>query len=261
MSSSPTYTLDKLPWEILAQILFFLDIKSILSCSLTSKSLSKVVKERLWKDLVHRDLLPFLNQLALEPQQANFPSKESQIMTKNEYFPEAEAALEKLYAASYNSQKRFIRNDPSEWKQFYQDKYHNIDLNGYWLGDYGRHGVELIRIYQEGYNIVAKKITGDANIPAGKLTWTMHLDESLMKGKGELQVTEENYEDPKLSQAYLEVVNKNYVKITWLYQDSFNNWYTVSFANIRAGMVSFDEETMGRKIEFLSVESCAIKEQ
>ncbi len=260
MSSSPIFTLDTLPCEILAQIFFFLDIKSILSCSLTSKSLSKVVQERLWKELVHRDHLPFLNQLALEPQQANFPNKESQIITKNEYFPEAKIALEKLYAASYNEQKRVIRNDPSEWKQFYQNKHQNIDLNGFWLGDYGRHGIELIRIYQKGYNVIAKKITGDANIPAGKLTWTMHLDESLMKGKGELQVTEQNYEDPKLSQAYLEVVNKNYIKITWLYQDFFGNWYTVSFANIRAGMVCFDEELMGRKIEFLSVESCTAKE-
>jgi len=234
---------------------FFTDIKSLLACSQTSKSLAKILHERLWKDLVHRDFLPFLQQISVEPQEVLFPSKESQIVTKNEYFLDAKIALETLYNESENMPiSRVIRNDPSEWKQFYQNKHGNIDLNGYWLGDYGKHGCELIRIYQKGYNVIAKKITGDVNIPAGKLTWAMHLDETLLKGKGEIQLTEKDYEDPKLSQAYLEVVNKNYIRITWLHQDFFGNWYTVSFTNIRAGCISFDDDVMARKIELLPIE-------
>jgi len=255
MSILQQWTLTRLPPEVLYQIFYFLDVNSLISCTLTTKEFAKLINdERLWKDIYSRDYLPFLLQIPCNTQDLAFPTKKSDIQIEREYFPDPKIAISELYNIDEEN-INITKRPPLDWKLSYIERYQGIDLNGYWIGDYGKHGSELIKIYQNGYNLIAKKITGDENIPAGKLTWKMKLDESLMKGKGLIQLTETKFENPKLVQAYLEVIHKDYIRITWLFQDYLGHWYTVSFANVRAGCIDFDEDVMRRKINCLEIEN------
>jgi len=56
---------------------------------------------------------------------------------------------------------------------------------------------------------------GHSNIPAGKLTWKMKLDQSLSKGKGEVHLADYGFKNPRWSTAYIEVVRPNLILITW----------------------------------------------
>merc|ERR1712154_86068 len=79
---------------------------------------------------------------------------------------------------------------------------------GIWKGDYGGHGIEYQYVHEaindDGSSyLVARKITGDANVPLGKITWKLKQIPSLemndyenIKGiKGCLQVRA-NTSDP-----------------------------------------------------------------
>ena len=253
ISSTQMMSLQALPNELLAHIFIFIDAKSITACSQTSQTFSLIVKERLWKQVSMRDYLSFLQQIPLNSRELILPSKENQIQIIREPFIDANMAIEELENGKSRPVEGLLRSS-DEWINFYKKQYQGIDLNGYWIGDYGKHGSELIRIYQSGYNVFAKKITGDVNIPAGKLTWQMQLDDSRRKGRGLIQVAEKDFEDPKQIQAHLEVVNKDFIKITWFFKDVYENWYAVTFSSIRAGCISFDEKTMNRKIDYLALE-------
>lgn len=250
MSDIQTRSCKRLPPEILAHIFVFLDIPSLCACSLASTNFSQIIDQRLWKELSHRDYLPFLNQVSLKEEDLVLPVRESEINIEKAYFPDATLVIEELITGKYDKVAE-IPVEKTDWKEFYSHKYQSVDLNGYWVSDSGKN---VVRIYQKGYHVIAKKLTGDENIPAGKLAWEMHLDGSLTKGKGKFQLTAANYESPKLAQAYLQVVNKDVIKIRWLFQDYFGHWYTVEFINTRAGCVDFDSNTMNRKVELLRLE-------
>ena len=39
-----------------------------------------------------------------------------------------------------------------------------FDLNGYWLGEFGANGYELVFVEQEGMSVLASKVTGDVHV-------------------------------------------------------------------------------------------------
>jgi hypothetical protein len=39
-----------------------------------------------------------------------------------------------------------------------------VDLSGYWLGEYGSFGLELVQIEHRNSTVIATKITGDENV-------------------------------------------------------------------------------------------------
>lgn len=50
-----------------------------------------------------------------------------------------------------------------------------FNLEGLWVGKYGDHGYEMINVTYVDNNLIATKITGDNNVPKGKITFTSNL--------------------------------------------------------------------------------------
>ena len=81
-----------------------------------------------------------------------------------------------------------------------------IDLNGRWLGDYGPHGIEVVEIVESvDGRVVATKITGDPNVPAGQVTFEVQLN--WRRGEG--------FVDPDWVPGLLEVVDRNEIVFYW----------------------------------------------
>lgn len=49
-------------------------------------------------------------------------------------------------------------------------------LEGFWVGTYGPHGMEVLHIRCNGNELSASKVTGDANVPAGEASFRIHID-------------------------------------------------------------------------------------
>jgi len=50
-----------------------------------------------------------------------------------------------------------------------------FNFEGLWIGKYGDHGFEMINITYVGDIMIAKKVTGDKNVPAGEITFQVDL--------------------------------------------------------------------------------------
>lgn len=50
-----------------------------------------------------------------------------------------------------------------------------FNLEGLWVGKYGSHGFEMINVTYSGDQLIAYKVTGDANIPRGEISFTADL--------------------------------------------------------------------------------------
>jgi hypothetical protein len=88
-------------------------------------------------------------------------------------------------------------------------------LFGRWKGVYSVHGEEIIHIGSEGPNrLLATKITGDNNIPAGQITWRVTMD-SQNHGVGQGQVAGPNFSAPTFLNGSLTVYNENEIEFFW----------------------------------------------
>lgn len=244
------------PSEVLAQVLSYLDVQSISSCLRACKSFYQIIEEKLWKIVFFRDFSHFLYQVPLHENDITLPKEESEIqMVQSQSFDHEKIIEEPFNARITDIQVKIMRDASVQlqnWKGLYILCYMKIDLNGYWIGDYGRHGKELIRIYQRGYELAAIKVTGDENVPAGQVTWKMTLDRNLNKGKGYMQVAESGYKNPTWVTSYLNVIDRNSIQITWFVYDLFGNWYSLTFGTVRAGVDEISPDVMERKVEMLA---------
>jgi hypothetical protein len=86
-----------------------------------------------------------------------------------------------------------------------------IDLSGEWLGYYTGHFDEVVRIVQNGDYVEAIKITGDDYVPADEITWRANL----RTGRGEGQIAEREFRNPRFVPGRLQVVNADKLIFTW----------------------------------------------
>jgi len=223
------------------------------------KDFNALIDGKLWRYLSLRDYNNFLCTMPISEQASNLPTKASDIKTtyddKNEA---ARAFLNPLKEPLSDNERDLLRRNlanMSSWKRFYIQCHNSFDLNGYWIGNYGNDGYELIRIYQKGYKVYAKKLTGDQNVPAGKLTWKMTLDRSLAKGKGEVHMADASFMDSRWSTAYIDLSEKDVINIKWFAKNSLGNWYTFTFASVRAGCKDFSRSLVNQRISSIYIDN------
>ncbi len=90
----------------------------------------------------------------------------------------------------------------------------SIDLTGDWIGHYHGHHDEVVRVTQRGGRIEATKVTGDINVPAGEVTFRAELKGR--EGKGEGQVAETEFHNPRFIPGRLRVLDENHFLFEWL---------------------------------------------
>jgi hypothetical protein len=122
-----------------------------------------------------------------------------------------------------------------------------FNYEGLWLGKYGDHGFEMINVTYVGDTLIARKVTGDKNVPAGELTFqadltppkfttdlsknqkevlpNIALSENAAKkwGTSELkrssglgQVAEEGFVGSQWMDGQLIMINEEYFSFAWL---------------------------------------------
>jgi len=85
------------------------------------------------------------------------------------------------------------------------------NFSGEWIGYYPGHYDEVIRIQQRGEELEAVKITGDDHVPGGAITWRA----DLRTGRGEGQIAENEFRNPRFIPGRLTVVNSERLMFTW----------------------------------------------
>jgi hypothetical protein len=86
-----------------------------------------------------------------------------------------------------------------------------IELSGEWLGYYTGHFDEVVRIRQSGEFVEAVKVTGDEYVPADEITWRANL----VSGRGEGQIAEREFRNPRFVPGRLQVVSTERIIFTW----------------------------------------------
>lgn len=130
----------------------------------------------------------------------------------------------------------------TDWKEFYRACLATPDLNGIFSAIYGDHGEELMQITHKGFFISVLKITGDPNVPAGKISWYATLCKSRKKGWGKIQVAEYGYLNPSWRGAFVDVIDKDKLELTWFFNVAhYTKEYHRTFTRITQNR-TFDQE-------------------
>jgi len=118
-----------------------------------------------------------------------------------------------------------------------------FNLEGLWVGKYGENGYEMINVTYAGDTLIAYKVTGDANVPRGEITFQVDLNpigskkkikdvlkpiiltENASKKWGTKQlpryhglgrVAEENFLNSQWMQGQLIIIGKEYFSFAWV---------------------------------------------
>ena len=86
-----------------------------------------------------------------------------------------------------------------------------VRLAGEWIGHYRGHFDQVIKITQNGENVLAEKITGDDHVPGGAVTFRANV----RTGLGEGQVAEKEYRNPCFVPGKLEIISAERIIFTW----------------------------------------------
>jgi hypothetical protein len=66
-------------------------------------------------------------------------------------------------------------------------------LDGFWMGEYGSHGTEIVYLEQRGWRATARKLVGDPNVPSGEITVDVLLDWTLQRAVGRLRLADHGF--------------------------------------------------------------------
>lgn len=248
-----------LPQHILKEIILFLDTKSIIRFNSLSRTLFKLFDENLWKILAIRDHLYFL---ACDPTDEN-DIRNPRTMREVEKIKETEVDANKIVNNPFDEPLTAHERETlekniatvSNWRVFYIAHKLKPNLSGYFVGDYGGHGYEFIRIYHKGYKIYAKKLTGDVNVPAGKITWKGTLTRNFKLAKGYIHLANEGFLNSWWSNCNVEIRDNNTFVITWFPCEYYPGFLLAcAFFNIRGGFEPQDSEEVLRKQYIIPLE-------
>ncbi|MCE7892576.1 MAG: DUF3506 domain-containing protein [Sorangiineae bacterium PRO1] len=84
-------------------------------------------------------------------------------------------------------------------------------IEGFWIGDYGPHGPELLDVRRTaGGGFIAVKLTGDENVPAGQATFTVD-----QYGKGNGLGADVGFRNPRFFSGVLKVTGPDSMVFVW----------------------------------------------
>src|SRR5258706_8430857 len=86
-----------------------------------------------------------------------------------------------------------------------------LNLSGEWIGFYRGHYDQVIKITQQGDEVLAVKITGDEHVPGGAVTFRANVK----TGVGEGQVAEKEYRNACFVPGKLEILSPDRIVFTW----------------------------------------------
>lgn len=89
-----------------------------------------------------------------------------------------------------------------------------FDLNGYWLGEFGANGYELVFVEQEGMSVLASKVTGDVHVPGGQTNFEVELEPD-GTGKGRIQLADRGFQHPRWSDGHLKCYDEKTFRFFW----------------------------------------------
>jgi hypothetical protein len=81
---------------------------------------------------------------------------------------------------------------------------------------YGLHGKEYVYVEQCGYTVSAVKVTGDPNVPRGRITWQVSLDVFLDYGVGKITLAKTGFRDSHFGRCALEFMPHGF-DIVWFF--------------------------------------------
>lgn len=87
------------------------------------------------------------------------------------------------------------------------------DLTGFWLADYGSHGLEVLEIVRKDSLLIAKKITGDVHVPAGEVSFYV---DTKKNGEGKIQIAEKDFKNQEWTSGKIaEVIDNDTFVFQW----------------------------------------------
>ena len=250
-NSSSSYCIieKKLPAEMLSYLISFLKVKNVYNCMLVSKTWNGLIDNIFWKNICKRDFASYFDPM--NDTNYFYPSKLMQDSFENE-----DNELYWLLDISKKNEEKGIVDDPAknihlhiptvlddakakqssfllkpysnefaqsefdlDWKLKYKEQSFRLNITGTFSAVYSAHGLEQVQVTQSGYILRGVKITGDVNVPAGKTTFVVRLNEEYSAGQGKMQLARTHYRNPCFSTSFAREISKEKFTLRWRHSD------------------------------------------
>eukprot|EP01119_Soliformovum_irregulare_P019662 TRINITY_DN627_c0_g1_i1.p1 TRINITY_DN627_c0_g1~~TRINITY_DN627_c0_g1_i1.p1 ORF type:complete len:224 (-),score=38.49 TRINITY_DN627_c0_g1_i1:8-679(-) len=189
--------------EIKLNIFHHLPVQSVARVLLTCLEWNQLIDDSFWKEMCHRDFLEYLETQPL----SNECDPRPMIPTQERKPPKP------------------TELNITGWKEYYRRCLVFPRIEGVWYGIYGSHGIETLNVTQKGYEASALKVTGDVNVPAGKVSWYTTFCHNGEKGWGQIQLAETGFTSPRWGCAELRIISHDELSLIWhLCEFFFGEW-------------------------------------